>query len=39
MDDEQFRTALKKSPMKRAKRSWLARNSAMVLANIEDETG
>ena len=34
MDDETFRTAFKKSPIKRAKRSGLARNAAVVLANV-----
>jgi epoxyqueuosine reductase len=33
MDDEEFRSAFKKSPMKRAKRRGLARNAAVVLKN------
>jgi len=37
MDDEDFRTAFRNSPMKRAKRRGLARNAAVVLANIADE--
>ncbi len=32
-DDETFRVAFEKSPMKRAKRSTLARNAAVVLCN------
>jgi epoxyqueuosine reductase len=38
MDDEEFRTAFRKSLMKRAKRSGLARNAAVVLANTDDDT-
>jgi epoxyqueuosine reductase len=34
MDDEGFRTAFKNSPMKRAKRTGLVRNAAVVLDNI-----
>jgi epoxyqueuosine reductase len=37
MDDEQFRTAFRNSPIKRAKRRGLARNAAVVLGNIGDE--
>jgi epoxyqueuosine reductase len=37
MDDEDFRTAFRNSPMKRAKRRGLARNAAVVLSNIGDE--
>jgi epoxyqueuosine reductase len=37
MTDEGFRTAFKRSPMKRAKRRGLARNAAVVLGNIGDE--
>lgn len=37
MDDEAFRTAFRKSPIKRAKRRGLARNAAIVLGNIGDE--
>jgi epoxyqueuosine reductase len=33
MGDEEFRSAFKQSPMKRAKRRGLARNAAVVLAN------
>jgi epoxyqueuosine reductase len=33
MDDEEFRTAFRRSPMKRAKRRGLARNAAVVLGN------
>lgn len=33
MDDEAFRTAFRKSPMKRAKRSGLVRNAEVVLRN------
>jgi epoxyqueuosine reductase len=33
MGDEEFRSAFSRSPMKRAKRSGLARNAAVVLAN------
>ena len=38
MDDESYRAALRGSPMKRAKRRGLARNAAVVLGNIGDET-
>lgn len=38
MDDESFRGAFKSSPMKRAKRRGLARNAAVVLGNIGDDT-
>ena len=38
MDDESFRGAFKGSPMKRAKRRGLARNAAVVLGNIGDDT-
>ena len=38
MDDESFRRAFKDSPMKRAKRRGLARNAAVVLGNIGDDT-
>jgi len=34
MDDEEFRSAFRNSPMKRAKRRGLARNAAVVLKNI-----
>ncbi len=34
MGDEEFRTAFRRSPMKRAKRAGLARNAAVVLENI-----
>ena len=37
MDDDAFRTAFRKSPIKRAKRRGLARNAAVVLGNIGDE--
>jgi epoxyqueuosine reductase len=37
MDDEAFRAAFKRSPIKRAKRRGLARNAAVVLGNIGDE--
>ncbi|MDO8500930.1 MAG: tRNA epoxyqueuosine(34) reductase QueG [Gemmatimonadaceae bacterium] len=37
MDDEQFRTVFKGSPMKRAKRRGLKRNAAVVLGNAGDE--
>lgn len=37
MDDEQFRTAFRNSPIKRAKRRGLARNAAVVLGNIHDD--
>jgi epoxyqueuosine reductase len=33
MDDEEFRSAFRRSPMKRAKRHGLARNAAVVLEN------
>jgi epoxyqueuosine reductase len=36
MDDDEFRSAFKGSPMKRAKRRGLARNAAVVLGNIAD---
>jgi epoxyqueuosine reductase len=36
MDDDAFRDAFRNSPMKRAKRRGLARNAAVVLANIGD---
>jgi epoxyqueuosine reductase len=39
MDDEAFRATFRNSPMKRAKRRGLARNAAVVLANIGDEGG
>jgi epoxyqueuosine reductase len=35
IDDDGFRSAFRKSPMKRAKRSGLARNAAVVLENLE----
>jgi epoxyqueuosine reductase len=38
MDDESFRSAFKGSPMKRAKRRGLARNAAVVLGNVGNET-
>jgi epoxyqueuosine reductase len=38
MDDVEFRTSFKSSPMKRAKRRGLARNAAVVLGNIGDGT-
>ncbi len=34
IDDEAFRSSFRKSPMKRAKRSGLARNAAVVLENL-----
>jgi epoxyqueuosine reductase len=34
MDEEEFRSAFRRSPMKRAKRRGLARNAAVVLGNI-----
>lgn len=37
MDDDDFRAAFSGSPMKRAKRRGLLRNSAVVLGNIGDE--
>jgi epoxyqueuosine reductase len=37
MGDDAFRTAFRKSPIKRAKRGGLARNAAVVLGNIGDE--
>jgi epoxyqueuosine reductase len=37
MDDEAFRTAFSRSPMKRARRRGLARNAAVVLGNVGDE--
>jgi epoxyqueuosine reductase len=37
MDEDEFRTAFRKSPMKRAKLRGLARNAAVVLGNIGDE--
>jgi epoxyqueuosine reductase len=39
MSDEDFRTAFKGSPMKRAKLGGLKRNAAIVLANLGSETG
>jgi epoxyqueuosine reductase len=36
MDDEMFRAAFRKSPIKRAKRSGLARNAEVVLSNLDD---
>ncbi|MGI8547802.1 MAG: hypothetical protein ACR2M1_10770 [Gemmatimonadaceae bacterium] len=36
MDDDAFRIAFKKSPMKRAKRSGLRRNAAVVLENVAE---
>jgi epoxyqueuosine reductase len=38
MDDDAFRTAFRNSPMKRAKRRGLARNAAVVLGNVGDES-
>jgi epoxyqueuosine reductase len=38
MNDESFRKAFKGSPIKRAKRRGLARNAAVVLGNIGDDT-
>jgi epoxyqueuosine reductase len=38
MDDEEFRTAFKGSPMKRAKLRGLKRNAAIVLGNVGTET-
>ena len=38
MDDDAFRAAFMKSPMKRAKRPGLARNAAVVLGNTGDES-
>jgi epoxyqueuosine reductase len=37
MDDDEFRTVFKGSPMKRAKRRGLSRNAAVVLGNVGDE--
>ena len=37
MDDDAFRASFRSSPIKRAKRRGLARNSAVVLGNIGDE--
>jgi epoxyqueuosine reductase len=37
MDDEAFRAAFSRSPVKRTKRRGLARNAAVVLGNIGDE--
>jgi epoxyqueuosine reductase len=37
MDDDAFREAFKRSPMKRAKLRGLARNAAVVLGNTGDE--
>jgi epoxyqueuosine reductase len=37
MDEDAFRSAFRKSPIKRAKRRGLARNAAVVLGNISDE--
>ena len=37
MDDDAFRSAFRKSPIKRAKRRGLARNAAVVLGNIGDK--
>jgi epoxyqueuosine reductase len=39
MDDEAYRLAFQGSPMKRAKRTGLARNAAVVLANRDDRPG
>ena len=36
MDDDEFRAAFRKSPMKRAKLRGLKRNAAVVLGNIGD---
>ncbi len=38
IDDAGFRTAFRNSPMKRAKRRGLARNAAVVLGNVGDES-
>jgi epoxyqueuosine reductase len=38
MDPEQFRSSFKGSPMKRAKQRGLARNAAVVLGNVGDES-
>jgi len=38
MDDDGFRAGFKGSPMKRAKRQGLARNAAVVLGNVGDES-
>ena len=38
MDADEFRTRFKGSPMKRAKQGGLARNAAVVLGNIGDES-
>lgn len=38
MDDESFRRAFRGSPIKRAKRRGVARNAAVVLGNIGDDT-
>jgi epoxyqueuosine reductase len=35
MDDEEFRSAFRRSPMKRAKRRGLARNAAVVIGNSD----
>ena len=39
ISDEDFRTAFKGSPMKRAKLGGLKRNAAIVLAKLGSETG
>jgi epoxyqueuosine reductase len=39
MDDEAYRLAFQGSPMKRARRTGLARNAAVVLANRDDRPG
>jgi epoxyqueuosine reductase len=38
MDDDEFRIRFKGSPMKRAKRRGLARNAAVVLGNVGDDS-
>ncbi len=38
MSQEEFSTAFRKSPIKRAKRGGLARNAAVVLANLRQES-
>ena len=39
LDDERFRAAFSKSPMKRAKRAGLQRNARVVLGNAMNSTG
>lgn len=39
MNDDEFRTAFSRSPMKRAKLRGLKRNAAVVLGNVGDGDG